>query len=399
MSSPAESIDTEALTALLRHFNWAPTSKVPGRYEIWTTRDREDDEVIVPLDPQKGDFAGLLDRARYVMLSQYGRAAYELLDMLRAQASAALDATQWHKDSALPAGMISWQQGEELYASARAQLSAIARSSRQPRRHHGSANWFISRSFLESCYMGQTEIGSFVITAHTHSRTRFHVSRHSQEVSFSSPRESQTISGRVIIDNFERALKAVSGALEDFKRQPKIEVFYDTIEEGVSYELVKALSKFTQGSESAIRIDRSADGAGNSVPVEVAFAPTSAPILDQVANALVLDPEPQGVTLQGEVIVLSRETDREGPARIIRLNVEGASDINKVRVRLDADQYEVAMEAHRREASLQVRGRLEKENNRWWLYNATDLAIVERFRSKIGTEQPETLPLFFDDKE
>jgi hypothetical protein len=47
-------------------------------------------------------------------------------------------------------------------------------------------------------------------------------------------------------------------------------------------------------------------------------------------------------------------------------------------VRLNAEQYEIAMEAHRREADLQVSGQLQKENNRWWLYNATDLEIVER---------------------
>jgi hypothetical protein len=374
-------------------YPYITASKVPGRYEVWTAQDHRDDELLVPLDPAKGDFAGLLERARQVLLSYYGQPAYELLEMLLAQANAALDATHWQKDSPLPAGMIAWQEGEELYASARGQLSAIAKSSQQPRRHHGSAGWFISRSFLQNSYMGQTQVGSFVITAHTQSRMRFHVSRHSEEVHLSTPRKSQTISGRLIIDNFEQALKAVSSALEDFKRQPKIELFYDTVQEGVSYELAKALSKFTQGSESAIKIDRGVDGTRKPASVEIAFAPASSSVLDQVANALVLDPEPQGVVLQGEVVVLSREAERDGLARIIRLNVEDASDINKVRVRLDAEQYEVAMEAHRREASLRVRGRLEKENNRWWLYNATDLEIVERRPRVEGLVEAPMLPL------
>jgi hypothetical protein len=396
MSGSTDSIDTETLTALLRHFHWAPTSKEPGRYEVWTAQDSPNREVIVPLDPEKGDFAGLLDRARYTLLSQYGRPAYDLLDMLRAQIKAALDATQWHKETALPPGMIGWHEGEDLYASARSQLSAIAKSSRQPRRHHGSAGWYISRNFLENCYMGQTDIGSFVITAHTPSHMRFHVSRHSEDSHLDRPREAQTISGRTIIDNFEQALKAVSSALDDFKSRPKVDVFYETIEAGVSYELVRALSKFTEGSESAVTIDRNTDSPEHPAAVEIVFAPTAAPILDQVANAFVLDPEPQGVTLQGEVVVLSREVEREGLARIIRLNVEGVSDtkdISKVRVRLDADQYEIAMEAHRREASLQVTGRLEKENNRWWLYNAMDLEIVER----LNRAQFDTPMLPFDD--
>lgn len=383
MSAADAPIEADALTALLRHFDWSPVSKIPGRYEVWTTDSNEDNEVLVPLDPYKGDYGGLLDRARRTVLSYYGKAADDLLVMLQAQVSAALDATQWQKETALPPGMIGWQEGEDLYAAAHAQLSAIARSARQPRRHHGSANWYLSKSFLESCYMGQTDIGSFVITAHIPSRTRFHVSRRSEQVHISRPRESEMISGRTIVDNFEKALTAVAGALETFKREPKIDVFFETVPDGVSYELVRALSRFTQDSESAVKIDRSREGssAPKPSPVEIAFDPTAAPILNQVANAMVRDPEPQGVTLEGQVVVLSRDFERDVLARIIRLNVEGASDINKVRVRLNSDQYDVAMEAHRHEQSLRVTGRLERENNLWWLYNATDLDIVEPMRS------------------
>ena len=62
MSEFTDSVEAETLTALLRHFHWAPTSKEPGRYEIWTTQDNPSNEVIVPLDPTKGDFAGLVEQ-------------------------------------------------------------------------------------------------------------------------------------------------------------------------------------------------------------------------------------------------------------------------------------------------------------------------------------------------
>ena len=394
MSTPDASIEADALTALLRHFDWSPRSKVPGRFEIWVTHssgdEGEDNEILVPLDPTRGDFPGLLDRARRRVLSHYGKSAYDLLGMLQAQASAALDETQWLKETALPPGMIGWQDGEDLYVSARDQLSAVVRSSRQPRRYHGSANWYLSRTFLESCYMGQTDIGSFIISAHIPSRTRFHVSRRSERVRIAEPNNSETISGRAIVDNFETALNAVVESLAIFKREAKLEVFSDAVSEGVSAELVRALSKFTQNSESAVRIDRSRQSPDDPPPrlVEISFDPTVSPVLDRAANALVLDPEPTGVTLQGQVSVLSREITNDVLARVIRLNVEGAAGINKVRVPLDADQYELAMEAHRHEKSLRVTGRLERENKLWWLYNAGDVGIVEPiFPDRLGTVQ------------
>ncbi|MFC6152044.1 hypothetical protein, partial [Mumia xiangluensis] len=64
MTEHADSVsELEVLTALLRHFDWSPTSHVLGAYEVWTERLRDsDDEVLLPLDPSRGDFAALLTK-------------------------------------------------------------------------------------------------------------------------------------------------------------------------------------------------------------------------------------------------------------------------------------------------------------------------------------------------
>jgi hypothetical protein len=93
------------LTALLRHFDWSPTSRVPGRYEAWTLED-SDEEIIVPLDPERLDYGLLLERAQRSLFAEYGREARELSAVLELRTSAVLDSTHWQKETALEAGMI-----------------------------------------------------------------------------------------------------------------------------------------------------------------------------------------------------------------------------------------------------------------------------------------------------
>jgi hypothetical protein len=51
-------------------------------------------------------------------------------------------------------------------------------------------------------------------------------------------------------------------------------------------------------------------------------------------------------------------------------------EINKVRVRLAPEQYDLAWSAHRSGDLVQVTGRLEREGNLWWLYDPRDVSTL-----------------------
>jgi hypothetical protein len=370
----------DAFTALLRHFDWKLRARTADVYEVWGPDD-DSDEVLVPLDSTRGDFEALLGRARRAIVNQYGRTASELIATLEMRTKAVLDATLWKKETALEAGVIGWEQGESLFAAARSQLVASAKSSREPRRYHGNASSHIARRFIDNSLMGQTAIGSFVITAYTPASQRFFTSKSAEDRSHTAPRglwDSETLSGAEILNTLESALRAVREGLDEYKRRPQVDLFLETVQEGVSYEFAKALSEIVAGGDSAVEIQRQGRvGGSSSVPVEIAFEAVEAPILTNVANAFAEDPEPQNVTLVGEVTLLSRSSDVQ-PDRLIRLNIEEGADVRKARVRLTAEQYSVAMEAHREEASLRVSGSLDREGNVYWLYNPSAVSIVER---------------------
>jgi hypothetical protein len=382
MTATDQIVPVETLTALLRHFEWSPSSKLPGRYEIWTPEEGADEEILVPLDPDRGDYNALVERARRSVMVHYGRAARDIAAVLDMRTSAQLDTTRWRKETALSAGIIGWEEGEALYLAARAQLVASAKASKEPRRYHGSASAYLAKQFIDNSFMGQTDIGSFVITAHTPARRRLFVSRSAEVHANDKPaglwklnEVEGTLQGRVVLDTFERSLKAIRAGLDEYRSVPRVEPFLDMVEDGVSYEFTKALGDIVRGGDATVEVERQPVGSERGSATQIAFESPEAAVLSRVANAFALDPGPQDVTLVGEVTLLSRASDM--PDRLVRLNVADGADIRKARVRLTAEQYELAIQAHYQDVSLRLSGRLEREGKLYWVYNPVDVEIVE----------------------
>ena len=100
-------------------------------------------------------------------MRRYGTLAQQVTTTLEMRSRGSLDSTRWKKETALDAGVIAWDQGEALFLAARSQLVASAKSTREPRRYHGNTSAYVAKRFLESSFMGQTDIGSFIVTAYT----------------------------------------------------------------------------------------------------------------------------------------------------------------------------------------------------------------------------------------
>jgi hypothetical protein len=381
-------IAVDTLTALLRHFDWAVTGRNENLYEVWSYQG---DDVVVPLDPNRGDFAALLQRAQDLLQRRYGRLADEVIETLTVRTQGILDATRWHKATPVGGGLIPWEQGESLYVSARQQLAAAAKSAREVRRYHGNSGAHVARRFLENSFMGQTSIGSFIITAYTPSNTRFFLSQAAEETASSKGHDllgEDSITGSDVLDTLESALKAVRSGLDTYAREPRTEVFLDTVSEGVSYEFLQALSSIAATGDTSVEIARQAatDGA-TPAPVSVEFRAVEAPVMASAATSFAQDPEPQNVTLSGDVTLLSRTEEGQGLNRVIRLNVFPGSRVRKVRVHLDADQYDLAQEAHRIEGGLQVSGVLTREGHLWWIYSATSVSVLRPEELPEGIEE------------
>jgi len=61
---------------------------------------------------------------------------------------------------------------------------------------------------------------------------------------------------------------------------------------------------------------------------------------------------------------------------VVRLDVLSGTTARKVRVRLKADDYDIAVDAHRDNLALRVTGRQEVEGRFYWLYDPESIELV-----------------------
>jgi len=373
-----EQVTPEVLTAALRHLGWFIEFGNPGVYESWALEGLPDALVTVPLDNQRGDYESLMRRALSNVLRYHGRTASETLELLVLRESSGLEQSTWQKESPVNGGLIDWLHGEALIASIKQLLTAAAKSAAVSRERHGNASSFIAKSFLDAAYMGQTEVGSFVVTAYAPVRTKFYVSEQMSREVTTSPSKVASISGREIMDTLKTGIETVRACLDDFRIHARPEIFREAVTEGVSYELADAIRTMSEGGEVNVTI-------GSDTPQSTAFAfrPSDIPALERAREVLDALPEPVNRRISGEVTLL--EAGAETLYRTVRLNV-GEPGLKTVRVHLTEEQYQTAIDAHRNHRLLSVSGKLTRESKRWWLYNAGEPSIGD----ELTTPRPAT---------
>lgn len=363
----------DAIDILLR-LGWRRESRIDGRYEIWESLDQSI-EAVLPLNSSAGDFDGLLARFLGVIRESDPLRFDNLRREAEVLAAASLATVHWHKETALPPGLISWEQGEELYQCARQQLAASAKATVEKRRYYGNRSSYVAKSFLNHTYMGVPEAASYVVTALTPRETHFYSSKSAETSASTSPGrllDPETVTGDQILETYARALNALRIGLDEYAKAPRLDPIIEAVAEGLSFEFTRSLEGILIGGDTEIEISRNPRGGSIS---RVEFRASESAILSHATAELALDTEPRFVTLTGEVTLLKREHGNRD--RLVRLDVtSGETEANKVKVRLTPDQYEEAIEAHKSEGELQVSGTISREANNYWIYEVSALSIV-----------------------
>jgi hypothetical protein len=223
--------------------------------------------------------------------------------------------------------------------------------------------------------MGQTEHGSYVITALV-------------PVGRQADPTVQTLPGfeyvpefgdyffRDITANLMQASEAAVEAAEAFNESETFEAFVEAVDYGVSSELVEALAKLAKGGQAA---EISAQWSPwtrepEDTPRRVEIRPDHVSAFTVAASEFKQRASVTTVTVSGIVTGLDRP--RFGQDGISRLDVMSGTQARRLRVRLSRDQYDEAIEAHRAGDVLQVTGEQTRAGNLFWLYNARDIQVV-----------------------
>lgn len=364
---------SEVLTFALSELAWQRAGGVPGIYDIWETSEGHA-EVLVPLDRARPDYKRLVSRA----VGQFGQAGGELADRALEAAllrSAAFGTQTWHKESPLPSGMIPWSSGTELFKAVSGTLAASAKSAHHARRHHKQSSSPVAKAFLDQVRMGQTQAGSFIVTAHVPLAAQISTKKSGSEALF--PDTSELIPADQIVDTLARALDAASSSVEEYRSHARLDAFEEAVTVGVSYELTNALAALTTGGNCEVILERLGDTPTGISTSTFEFRTPDSQVFADAAELLKVPDEPEHVSVLGEVTALRRDHDGFDLIRTIQVRVERPRNLGTVSVQLDSRTYDEAVQAHRDQLLVMIEGTLERRGNRKWIIDPSLRTLLD----------------------
>lgn len=345
------SLSTDVLRRSMKRLGWSTVGSFRNDLQYWEPRGLEEQQagmlelprVILPLQENASDAEDLLDDAALFLSQQYGQEFKNVVETVRLMLSRHLDEIEVRRATSNAAGLIQWQLGNDAIASTREILSASAKAASSRRKRFFNAESIIAEEFLAQCYMGQTKVGSYVVTALTPAEASLATSR-SQKNDKLHPR----IEGRMVTETLAESLEAVQDAIAEAKRSGgQIEAFEMAVSSGVSYELLSALEPLTRGTESGIEITyfrTEVNEPATARTVEFAFTPEDNLVIAKAREYFEASPQSKDARLTGEVTDL-KNSSAESEHRIkLAARVNGKP--KSVTIELTPEQYTSAVEAH-----------------------------------------------------
>jgi hypothetical protein len=359
----------EQLSSELLGLQFQPTARVDGRYERYSLDfegDRQSRSVVIPLDPESVDFVELgleaIAKASDVADS-LGRSS----NFLNALASThQVDVVRFARDVPSRDGSIRWDEGERLFASARGSLTVAAKTAFERQAAFGRELKGVGQRFMESVRMGQTEVGSFVVTAFSPVDAII-IKTVSRKSSPQMPAVEESVTGRDVTSTLNEALGATLEIVSDKRLQATASAFESAVKFGVSRELLTSLADGV-GKSGAVQVQLSGPKRGQAALVGVhVFEASQTESIRMGARRLAQAFPRQTVELVGRVEVLSRP--KPGEFGIVRLEVVEGSAAKSVKIRLTEAQFEIAASSIAKERFVRVQGTQEREGDTFWMYN------------------------------
>jgi cystathionine gamma-lyase len=204
--------------------------------------------LVIPLDKEAPEFWELITAAVRDLSAGAGGDLWRRLIEPRLVAEA-VDQFQFRKEVAAPAGLIPWKLGEDLVRSARLTLASGAKTQVEKMRRFSNRLGQFSGRFLDSVLMGQTAVGSYIVTAYAPTDTAIPV--HSSAPAGAGAAGGRTARGRDITIAVANAVEATAEAPDHFHRTASLSAFEANVSRGVSVELSTALQELARDADES----------------------------------------------------------------------------------------------------------------------------------------------------
>ncbi|WP_431234801.1 hypothetical protein ACQ856_09870 [Mycolicibacterium psychrotolerans] len=369
LADEIDAIQPADLEAVLRSLGWKAEGGIPSLASQWLkTDDPHEPSVLVPLNRQLADYRIRLWEALTELERIHGDQGDMIITNLLLPG---LDEVTNQKEERTIAGSIPWTAGEKQITAFREILVASAKASEVKERYYGKKRRSIAIRYLSQVRMGQTKVGSYVITALSPVGAIPIVEQKEQYG------ESLGITGRQVIETLAKSLETLRTSTVEFNTKKNDAVFEEAVTSGVSLDLVRAVAKNLGNAESAATtIQWTSRIQAPQITAEIVFDRSHAPALTSAIAKLTEVVKNRQATIIGRVTGLNRY--EPGSRGTVVLNVlDGPPDIDLEFVSLVLDDtYDQAIEFHRAGQLVRVAGELSRDGRVWELTNVTSLQLM-----------------------
>ncbi|MDM8551414.1 hypothetical protein QUF72_15115 [Desulfobacterales bacterium HSG2] len=369
-----DTLNPKELERYLSNNRWKELKRVPGEVSIWDNNSERGKKfrIWLPLDNNLGDFAVSMKKVVRTLSLSENRSQLEILedfntitigDVIRVKSEDIFNRT----DSTLQLDdgiRLIQKAGDMLSAAA---CAAVETKTVFPSRKPGKVS-----EFMKNIRLGQTERDGYVV------KLISPIVSQSEQLNFPDfPSESPF--GRLATEKLMQSLSSLRDVALNTRKRGRFyfEPFQEIVSEGVSANLCDAVTDADDKSRYrplGVSVSWSYIPLRKKVCDRVDFPTDIMPYIGKAAR-LFREKNPEEFFLEGYVTRLHRE-EKHGNGIITVVCIADGKK-RRVRIKLNKNDYNEAVEAHRNGFEIRCRGELIKEGNSFRLDNPFNFKVIQ----------------------
>lgn len=266
-------------------------------------------------------------------------------------------------------GEVTLEQGILLFDNAQKIVQAAARSALSPKAYHLARAGTQTEDFLKKVKLGQTEIGSYILTI---------VFPVTPDLLSEQESESALPFERKVTRSLVTGLNSLETAVRSQVAKPSLDPFLESIGQGVSANLCEALSNIgekTEGSTVDTQVTWARNRRSPELDTKARFLGGDFSYLRSAAIRLKEQDWDDNLLIAGPVTRIESEKALLGGEVFVYALVGESS--RRVKVTLNQDQYKKANEAHLAGQNIEIGGKIQKAGRYLTIDAPTSFSVLE----------------------
>jgi hypothetical protein len=361
------------VVAYLRATGWNKKAESRGKWSLWYLIDSDGNnfELGVPFSHELRDFAARMSDALDVLETVEDRSQLEILRDLLVTSADVIRIR--FTDGELADGSVPLEDGSQYFQKAKDLMLAAACAAVAPRAYYPSRKPAEAIDYLRNVRLGQTELGSFVLTILSRVPPGLTVGG-SRSLENGEPFE------RRVTQVLSKSLEAVRTAAEEAASTGQVESFVEAVDKGVSANLCDAVAGLGQSPTGSRNIQFSFSWSRSrpllapaNVPNMILLPADAFPVIHEAALYLKESPSVENFAARGPVVKLEKAEEASKGSITIHCLVDG--QLRKVTVELSEPDYRRAVAAHGKNQIVRCSGALIREGRTLSLREPREFAI------------------------